>query len=161
MAVEKFEARHALVFNFTQYTGGIERELCAYIIGAIGDCGVGEEMVELYDKDHPEGTEFWGLSDRTVGETDDNGCARPTSIYHDVGVDEKPNHSTIIFLGTLPTDEEMAMILARTKDFCQNRPDQDQEWRTGEKVPLTLKGVKLISNKVQRVIKTEKVYDIS
>jgi hypothetical protein len=159
MAVAKFESQHALVFNFDAYAGNYEREFCAYVTGATGECGVGEDMADLYTEDHPRDTEFWALSDRCGSEPDDNGCWRPTSIYHDKEVDEKPYYSSIIFLATLPTDPEMKLIVARAKQFCAERPD----WKSylGKTEPLTLKGVKLISNKVERVIKTVKQFDLA
>lgn len=158
MAVTKFESKHALVFNFDSCGGNFERKFCAYVIGAVGQCDVGEEMAELYNEDHPEGTEFWALSDRCESEADDNGCFRPTSIYHDKEVDSKPYESTIIFLGTVPTDSEMAMIVDRAKTFCAERPDWEPY--LGEKQALTLKGVKLISNKVERVVRTVKQFNL-
>lgn len=156
MAVDKFEAKHALVFNFDGYTGSYVREFCAYVIGASGQCGVGDEMVDLYTKDHPSGTEFWSLSDRCESEADDNGCYRPTSVYHDKEVDSKPNESTIIFLGTVPTDPEMDMIVARAKRFCEELPHWESYMGPRDAHKIVLKGAKLISNKVERVIKTVK-----
>lgn len=156
MAVDKFEAPYGLVFNFNCYTGGFERPFCAYVVGAVGECEVGRQMRDLYEEDHPKGTEFYDLSDRTRHEPDDHGCHRPVSIYHDVEVDKASYHSVIIFFDTLPEEDEIQMIMARARDFAQNRPD----WRSylGEKKPLTLFGAKLISNKVTRVIKTEEIY---
>jgi len=158
MAVEKFESKHALVFNFDAYAGNFEREFCGYVMGAIGECGVGSEMAELYNEDHPRDTEFWALSDCCSSEGDDNGCYRPASIYHDLEVDEKPYYSSIIFLSTIPTDPEMKVIIERAKGFCATRPD----WKAylGARQLLTLKGVKLISNKVERVIKTVQQFDL-
>lgn len=157
MAVDKFEAPYGVVFNFDCYTGGFERELCAYVIGAVGDCGVGEEMAELFDQDHPEGTKFCDLREYAVFESDDRGCARPTSIYHDREADEKPYYSTIIFLSAVPTAEEMNIIRQRASLFCHIRPDS-QAFQM-KIYPLNLRGIKLISNKVERVIKMEKFYE--
>ncbi len=158
MAVEKFEAPYALIVNLNQYTGNYGREFCAFVIGAVGECDVGHEMFELYEEDHPYGTPFHALSDRTVREPDDTGCRRPVSIYHDTNVDSTAYESLIIFLGTVPEYEELELITARAKQFCEERPD----WKSymGEKKPLTLKGIRLISNKVERVVKdVKKVYE--
>jgi hypothetical protein len=53
----------------------------------------------------------------------------------------------------------MKLIVERAKQFCAERPD----WKSylGKMEPLTLKGVKLISNKVERVIKTVKQFDLA
>lgn len=164
MAVEKFEAPYGLVFHFNAYTGNFEREFCAYVIGAVGECNVGHQMASLYEEDHPEGTSFYNLSDRTRSEPDDNGCRRPVSIYHDLEVDKEPYNSLIIFFDTLPDEDAFKMIMERakdfvimkrTKDFAKNRSD----WRSpSQKQPLTLFGATLISNKITRVIKTEKIF---
>jgi hypothetical protein len=161
MAVTKFESKNGLVFNFGDYTGGMEREFCAYIFGKVGQCDVGSKLAKLYEEDHPEGTEFWALGDRCGVECDDHGCYRPVSIYHDTDVDAKPYESLIIFLDTIPTDEEMAMVLERAKVFCVERPDLAYMQGKGKDYPLTMRGAKLISNKVERVIKTVKQFKVA
>lgn len=155
MSVEKFEAPYALIVNLDSYTGNYEREFCSYVTGAIGECGVGDSMASLYEECHPKGTPFYALSDHTVHEPDDNGCHRPVSIYHDTVIDVHPYDSLIIFLQKPLTADELALVLDRAKQFCENRPD----WKSylGEKKPLTLKGMYLVSNKVERVIKTIQV----
>ncbi len=158
MSATKFEAPYALVFNLNQYVGNYLREFCAFVTGAIGDCEVGERMVELYQEHHPSGTPFCGLSDRTVREPDDGGCRRPVSIYHDVEADVNPGESLIIFLQTVPDYDELELIVSRAKEFCEERPDWESYM--GDRKPLTLKGIRLISNKVERVIKdVKKVYE--
>lgn len=161
MAVDKFEAKNALVFNLNSYAGNYSREFCAYLFGVTGQCDVGREQAALFEKDHPEGTKFWGLGDRCDSEADDNGCYRPVSMYHDKEVDVTPYESVIIFLGTVPTDEEMAMVIARAKTFCVERPDLTYMRDKAKDHPITLKGVRLISNKVERVIKTVKQFELA
>jgi hypothetical protein len=156
MSVDRFEAPYALIFNLDQYAGNYEREFCAFVMGRIGDCGVGEEMLDLFEEDHPSGSEFWAMSDRCQNEPDDNGCYRPVSIYYDTDVDRTRYESLIIFFQTVPSEKEMAVILDRAKRFCAERPDT-MAWK-GPMTPLTLKGVRLISNKVERVIKTVTTY---
>lgn len=157
MAVDKFEAPYALVFNLDQYAGNYEREFCAFVIGATGECGVGEYLAAEYREDHPQGTKFWNLSDRCSHQPDDNGCYRPVSIYHDPEFDSEMAryHSVIIFLSSVPEDDEFELILSRAKEFCA--------WQSykGQKKPLNLRGAKLISNKVERIIKTQRTFDIS
>jgi hypothetical protein len=163
MAVHKFEAPYGLVFNLDQYAGNYERDFCGYVIGATGQCGVGEEMAELYNEDNPQGTPFYALSDMCAQEPDDNGCYRPTSMHRDPDYDvPEVGHgfaSVIIFLGSVPSDDVIAMVSERAKRFCAERPD----WKSymGEIKPLNLKGIKLISNKVERVVRVEKVFEVS
>jgi hypothetical protein len=161
--VEKFEAPYGLVFNLDQYTGNYEREFCGFVFGALGDCRVGDGMVAFFEEDHPKGSKFYALRDICRREPDDNGCYRPVSIYRDAEFDvPEVGHgiaSLIVYLDSKPNDEDMALIVARAKQFCVERPD----WHSyrGERQPLTLKGIKLISNKVERVQRVEKSFDLS
>lgn len=160
MAVEKFEAPYGLIFNFSEYAGNFEREFCGYVVGAVGQCDVGREMADLFNEDHPEGTKFYAVSDRTVSEPDDRGCYRPVSIYNDP-VDDEQYQSLIIFFDTRPDDDELEMFLERAKVFCKEKPHWQSYHGDPEKYPLVLKGMRLITNKVERVIKTEKTFDVS
>jgi hypothetical protein len=145
-----------LIVNLNQYTGNYEREFCAFVTGATGQCGVGDDMAKLYVEDHPKGTRFCAMSDRTSGQPDDNGCWRPVSICHD-DVDAEPYDSLIIFFDTLPEPDELEVITARAKQFCEDRPDWKSYMGPVSEAPkLVLKGIRLISNKVERVIKTVK-----
>lgn len=143
MSVANFDSPFALIVNLDSYAGNYERQFCAYVTGAVGDCGVGRDMAALFEDDVPDST----LCDRTDSVQDDNGCARPVSIYNDPA-DEKAYDSLVIFFATQPDKLDLALILERAQKFCDERPD----WKShhGEKTPLTLKSMKLISNKVVR-----------
>lgn len=146
MAVDKFEAPYALIISTNSYAGNFERQLCAYVTGAIGECGVGDDLSKIFFKEENE--VFFDI----VNEGDDHGCYRPVSIY-----DDKDKYkSLVIFFDSEPTDEDMAIIIRRTKDFCQNRPDWDSHQ---EKIPLVLKGIKLIKNEIVQKIITVKRYE--
>jgi hypothetical protein len=143
MAVDKFDSPFALIVNLDQYAGNYEREFCAYVMGAVGDCDVGREMATLYYEEVSDVC----IADMTQPIADDNGCFRPVSIYHDSN-DVEAYDSLIIFLEDQPSAEDLTLIAQRAQKFCAERPD----WKSymGERRPLTLKGIKLISNKVVR-----------
>jgi hypothetical protein len=61
------------VIDTDSYAGNFERELCAYITGVVGDCGVGSRKIEF---DEIEGV---------AQVADDNGCYRPCAIYETPG----------------------------------------------------------------------------
>lgn len=69
------------VIDTETYAGNFERELCAYLTGRIGDCGVGQSSATRFDEDLGE-TEWPDLLEDLVGsESDDHGCSRPCKIY--------------------------------------------------------------------------------
>lgn len=68
------------VIDTQDYAGNFERELTAYITGMVGDCRVGEDMVEYYKEETGDGT-CEKFSDLLEYRPDENGCARPCAIY--------------------------------------------------------------------------------
>jgi|SRR5581483_1604928 len=69
------EKEYIFVVDTDSYAGNFERELCAYMTGVLGECGVGQEAVELYEKDGHE-----PLEDLVGQEPDDHGCRRPVKL---------------------------------------------------------------------------------
>lgn len=70
-----------LVIDTEQYAGNFEREMCAYITGRFGECGVGDDISEEYSS-YIKHSSWW--TDHVVLESDD-GCYRPVSIYPTIG----------------------------------------------------------------------------
>lgn len=75
MSVDKPKSK-MIVIHTEQYAGNFEREMCAYITGQIGQCGIGKQyslqnMTPYF--------QWW--SNNIVQEADDNGCYRPVTIY--------------------------------------------------------------------------------
>lgn len=76
---ENFTSNYFFIIDTEQYAGNFEREMCAYCTGQIGDCGVGEEEAEEFRSTFPDLEEkFDEIIDFLP---DENGCARPASIY--------------------------------------------------------------------------------
>jgi hypothetical protein len=61
---------YGIIIDTEQYAGNFERELCAFLTGRVGDCGVGDE----YEDENP-------LFENVIDVPDEDGCRRPCSIY--------------------------------------------------------------------------------
>jgi hypothetical protein len=90
------------------YAGNFERELCAFMTGHIGECGVGEEFINPIIKSTFEGY----IED----ELDDHACYRP------VALDETNSHNLIIFFVKKPTEGQFKTLKERAKLFEKTRP---------------------------------------
>jgi hypothetical protein len=68
------------VIDTEQYAGNFERDMCAYMTGLVGQCGVGEELVRYFDEEVDDETknEIQSIVDE---EGDEHGCQRPVKIY--------------------------------------------------------------------------------
>ena len=69
------------VVDTDQYAGNFERELCAFVTGHIGECGVGAEEAEEFRKDHLENP----FEKAILHYPDEHGCSRPVSIWSTPG----------------------------------------------------------------------------
>lgn len=104
--------QYLFIIDTADYAGNFERELCAYITGRIGGCGVGDDMAGLFLKE-------MGLEqfENVIEQPDDHGCWRPTSICED-----NPN-SVEIYFGEKPTKEQIELMKERAQKFAQ-MPDK-------------------------------------
>lgn len=73
-----------LIVDTEQYAGNFEREMCAFITGQVGECGVGDDIAEQYSADI-KNLKWW--EEHIVSERDDSdyGCYRPASIWPTLG----------------------------------------------------------------------------
>lgn len=90
-----------LVIKTDSYAGNFERELCAWLTGTIGECGVGKKLVESDIEEMFE--------DILYQMPDDHGCYRPVSIRFD------DTNNLVIFFEASPSQEQMNVILERSK----------------------------------------------
>jgi hypothetical protein len=83
MAAEKVTSV-VVAIDTNEYSGNFEREMCAFITGQIGECGVGDRLIlearEELAEDTFNNTLEW-IEESIVQESDDNGCYRPCSIW--------------------------------------------------------------------------------
>jgi len=97
---------YAFIIDTNSYAGNFEREMTAYLTGVVGDCGVGEDMVEKLPIN---------FEDDIQQVADDHGCYRPTSCW--LEPKSGMNNSVAIFFYNKPTDEQIKLMKERVKDW--------------------------------------------
>ena len=126
------------VIDTDEYSGNFEREMCAYVTGRVGDCGVGEEEAAIFDDEAGQsGTDMGEL----VCENQDNhGCYRPTTVwptpgwwndgngrhYRDGKGPKRKNHcpayqSVGIWMVRKPAAKEIKFMKERARAFSNHR----------------------------------------
>lgn len=136
-----FEAPWAFVIDTTDYAGNFERELCAYITGCVGECGVGEEMAALHDEQVGD-----AMTESLEWENGDDGCDRPCSIF-----DSKNGYrSVIIFFRKKPTKAEVERMMKRAQEYAA-LPNRFTPSQPNIKKIL---GFRILKNEVVRTLKT-------
>ena len=68
------------IIDTEQYAGSFEREMCAYVTGQIGECGVGDDMQEVALAELDDESSTW-FDNHVASHPDDSGCRRPTAIH--------------------------------------------------------------------------------
>lgn len=98
---EPNESCWGLIIKTDSYAGNFERELCAWLTGTIGECGVGKELVE---------PDIEAMFENLMYQvTDDHGYYRPVSIRFD------DTNNLVIFFESSPSEQQMTVILERSK----------------------------------------------
>lgn len=72
----------AIIIDTEQYAGNFEREMCAYVTGQYGDCGVGRNIADSIS-DEIRHLAWW--TDHIVQRADEHGTERPASISQTPG----------------------------------------------------------------------------
>jgi hypothetical protein len=67
-----------IVIDTTSYAGNFERELCAYVTGQYGECGVGDKLAQQAATEIRH-IDWW--NNHIANEADEHGCRRPASIW--------------------------------------------------------------------------------
>lgn len=149
------------VIDTDKYAGNFEREMCAFITGHIGDCGVGKGRQKLFfekfEIDHEEQSIFF---EKVLSVPDEHGCCRPCSIWttpkrvntgmgkcYDEDSEEakKAEHSYSayesvgIFFSEQPSKELIEIMKERTEEFCKLKPH-----RFGTPKNIEIKGFRLV-----------------
>ena len=71
---------HILIIDTEQYAGNFERDLCAYITGQTGECGVGAEYSLNYEDDF-QFSQWWGEHIVHMPDDEEYPCHRPCAIW--------------------------------------------------------------------------------
>jgi len=131
------------VIDTNDYAGNFERDMCAYITGVIGECGVGEEFAELYLKETgEEESRFVELIESRPG---NHGCNRPCRIWRSKD-NPKVYNSVAIFFYNEPTKHEIEFMEKRAMQFVEAKRkianEKDYSW--DKAFELTIHGFRLI-----------------
>ncbi|MFA6159397.1 MAG: hypothetical protein WC763_07265 [Candidatus Paceibacterota bacterium] len=147
------EAQFLFVIDTADYAGNFERELCAYITGTIGDCGVGEDMAQIYDKEVGVDSFTNPFEDIILSEPDEQGVCRPVTIY------PAPNgdmNSVAILFEYRPSGEQIALMKERTYRFAA-LPEHDYGQRPLSPRISRILGFRLIEQTIKRDLREELV----
>lgn len=127
--------RHILVVDTDTYAGNFEREMCAFMTGQIGKCGVGEDQARVAQREIPRVVAQLGdLVDQVM---DEQGCHRPVSVFQNqkYGNDGKGNHAVLtaenkdrypwpaynsvgIYFGEIPNSRLLSAMKKRAREFA-------------------------------------------
>lgn len=103
---------YAFVVDTDAYAGNFEREMTAYLTGQIGECGVGEELVEELEINF----------DNVLQVPDEHACYRPTSCWVEP---RTGNYNAVaIFFESTPTKEQIEFMKERVKSFDKIRKEK-------------------------------------
>ena len=158
------------VVHTDSYSGNFERDLCAYITGQIGECGVGDDMARDFIED--EGDETAELFGEIVNQVqDENGIWRPCEIYPTPGrlnngmgknFDAKEGEigypayeSVAIYFNQRPSDEQILLMKARTAKYTVNKYNRESYHANRE--PLIVKGFELITEITEKKVARETI----
>ena len=82
MSVNQPDDSWAFVIDTDSCAGNFERDMCAFMTGIIGECGVGDDMLPLFNECLTQyGWKENPFEDIVIQVPDEHGCFRPTSIY--------------------------------------------------------------------------------
>lgn len=122
-------APYVFIIDTEQYSGNFEREMCAYITGKVGECGVGGKRKAEYQLEETEDFE------NVIQEADDRGCYRPCAIWPTPGWF---NHG----MGSVfPDDFDPALAkedyVNKVREYYSRYPDSlEKELKKAQEKPL-------------------------
>ena len=138
--------KYYFVIDTDSYSGNFERELCAYITGQTGECGVGIELATTAEEEL--GHDFLKFDGMVCSEPDENGCRRPVKIY------PSPNtgkyQSVAISLFDRPPQDTIDLIKKRAEAYCKACRDGRVEeigGRKGRNYSVNIIGFRLVMEK--------------
>lgn len=137
------------IIDTDSYSGNFERQLCAYITGQVGECGVGQDIATFIARE--PGVRDIGMFIRH--EPDDHGVYRPAKIYQTLRVHDNNGYQSVaIGLLSRPSQSILKKMCKRAKEFqavCNN-----EEWIEKSGVSkynisrFTVTGCRLVEEKI-------------
>lgn len=101
------------IIDTDSYAGNFDREMCAYITGQVGMCGVGEDFAKLYQQETGDNDDIF---DDYIEYRDFYGSSRPCSIYSSL---ESLNKSVAIYFDKKPENEIINLMKERAHKFAK------------------------------------------
>ena len=149
------------VIHTNSYSGNFEREMCGYVTGQVGECGVGDDMAELFVEDLGEDAQE--AFAEIIGEKMDEGCGRPCKIYETPGrlndgmgnmfdaiegAEGWPAYESVaIYFDDMPSDDQIDLMKARAVEYAKTEYNRKEYHATRD--PLIITGFELIVEKTQ------------
>ena len=143
-----------VVIDTDSYAGNFEREMCAYITGQYGECGVGDGKAKLAEEElegvmitSSEGEEpiLEYFECAVEQEGDENGCHRPVEIWNDLN---NRYESLAIFFNEIPPDEVLEIMLKRAKEFAATY----RSYSGAEIEPFKVHAIRVLEPKMTYVV---------
>lgn len=139
------ESCFIFLIKTNQYAGNFEREMCAFMTGVLGDCGVGDIAAGLFSQQCPG--EDW--TEKVQQVVDDHGCYRP------VGVWDLDSNDVAIFLEEKPTVDEVEFLRKRAMLFALDpRVGAGHSGNDEHDSRIAIKGFEVIEWKVEVTAKS-------
>jgi len=143
MAVsDKTPFEYGVVISTNKYAGNFERNMCGYVTGRYGDCGVGEEMAEIYINEHTfvKNELFCDV----VSMPDDHGCCRPTSIW-----DMNDRYKSLIIFFDCNPGEELIMYMKERAIKFGSTPNLYNPNGYADQTGIEILGITLIERTIK------------
>lgn len=159
-----------IIIDTENYAGSFEREMCAYITGQIGECGVGAGIVDVFSSEIKNLNWF---NQHVVQKPDEYGCYRPVSISVTPGWfnngygrhiregtpttrTKYPAYLSIeIYVNEIPDNTVLEEIIERAKYFGLNQvsiKEKASSYVTDyDRKDLTLTGIRIATENVTQI----------
>jgi len=148
------DEHYEFVIDTNEYAGNFERQMCAYVTGCIGDCGVGDDIADIVRDDIAQSGFSEPIDDLVISLPDEHGCHRPVTSGPTPGFinDGMGNHytkeeweaknekngypacqSVEIHLDDIPEDDLVDFFIERARAFATSKHAEEA---TGFKIEI-------------------------
>lgn len=117
-----YDIHYDMIIKTTHYSGNFNREMCAYLIGMIGDGVVGEEFVkEFHESNHPQSIldEIEDIN-ISIEDREEEGSEYCLPVH----MTEGDINAISIHFEILPSKELIDFIMDRAMKFTQHKEFQ-------------------------------------
>jgi len=137
---------YLFIIDTDSYSGNFEREMTAFMTGAVGECGVGGEYADMFKKhvDWSSGEDWEDPNNPFNGliewRTEAAGCSRPCVIYETTG---RFNDG---MGGHYSEGDDMQKVAAKYAEYCKKHGSDDMVYDGPGKWPA-YESVAILMNK--------------